>query len=49
VEISDAVNLIKSWDLIDPIECLEAQVPFQKPENLIKKRLQLAQESKILI
>jgi hypothetical protein len=42
VEMADAVNLIKSWDLIDPIERFEAQMAFQKPENLIKKRLHLA-------
>jgi hypothetical protein len=46
VEMTEAVNLIQSWDLIDPIERFEAQMAFQKPKNLIKKRLQLAQESK---
>jgi hypothetical protein len=39
LEKSNAINLIKSWDLIDPIDRFEVRMTFQKPENLIKKRL----------
>jgi hypothetical protein len=43
---AEAVNLIKSFDLIDPIKFFEEQMASQKTENLIKKTFQLAQESK---
>ncbi len=49
VEIAEAVNLIKSLELIDPNELFDAQMASQKPKNLFSKRLQLAQKSKTII
>jgi hypothetical protein len=48
-ETVKAVNLIKKFVLIDSTKLFKKQMVSQKPENLIKKIFQLAQDLKTII